>query len=125
MNQSVLDAPPPLRTRRDGWTPERQAAFLTARRVGLTIADAALSVGMSRRGVYRLCRNPRSAAFVAAWAAIEPAGSLWAVLDDPEYIEGVELQRQSTHSAAAARPGDRWLMRRLATEDRAPKRKPR
>ena len=47
MNQSVLDAPPPLRTRRDGWTPERQAAFLTARRVGLTIADAALSVGMS------------------------------------------------------------------------------
>ena len=122
MNRPILDAPPPLRTRRDGWTPERQAAFLAARRAGLTIADAALSVGMSRQSVYRLCRNPRAAAFVAAWAAIEPAGSLWAVLDDPEYIEGVELQRQSTRSAAAARPGDRWLMRRLATEDRAPKR---
>lgn len=62
-------APVPVRARRDGWTPDRQAAFLEALRACRSPTRAAAAVGMSREGAYALRRRPDAAAFAYAWDA--------------------------------------------------------
>ncbi len=65
-----MDSPPiPLRRRHDGWTPERQAAFLAALVATGAVAKAAARVGMSRVSAYKLRQRPEAAAFRAAWDA--------------------------------------------------------
>ena len=61
--------PVPLRARRDGWTPERQRAFIQALRDTRCIAQAAAAVGMARETAYRLRERPGAASFAAAWDA--------------------------------------------------------
>src|SRR3954451_8048479 len=65
-------APPPFdpvpgRTRRDGWTPQRQRAFIAALDGGLGAGAAARSVGMSKQTAYALRRRPGAESFAAAW----------------------------------------------------------
>ena len=56
------------KTRRDGWTPERQLLFLDELAQTRSATMAARAAGMSREGVYRfLARNPESL-FAALWA---------------------------------------------------------
>ncbi len=63
-------APVPLRTRQDGWTPERQGHFLAElARLG-SVAGAARAVAMSREGAYALRRAPEAGSFAAAWDAV-------------------------------------------------------
>jgi hypothetical protein len=62
--------PVPVRSRRDGWTPERQRAFIAALAKTLCIDRAAASVGLSRESVYRLRRHPGAGSFAAAWDAV-------------------------------------------------------
>lgn len=61
-------------TRKDGWTPQRRADFLSLLEGGATVAAAAAQVGMSREGAYRL-RRRAGPAFQTAWdaAASTPA----------------------------------------------------
>src|SRR3954447_272618 len=59
--------PVPCRARRDGWTPERQRAFIAALAGGLGAGAAARAVGMSKQTAYALCRRPGAASFAAAW----------------------------------------------------------
>jgi hypothetical protein len=59
--------PVPVRARRDGWTPERQRAFIAALRATLSISKAARAVGMSRKSAYRLRERPDAESFAAAW----------------------------------------------------------
>ncbi len=54
-----------------GWTPKRQAQFLSAIADGATVADAAAEVGLSRRSAYALRRTARGAAFHLGWQAAE------------------------------------------------------
>ncbi|MGZ8361863.1 MAG: hypothetical protein ACXWUX_15200 [Allosphingosinicella sp.] len=61
--------PVPTRVRRDGWTPERQRAFIAALAETLCVDRAACAVGLSRESAYRLCRLPGAASFAAAWSA--------------------------------------------------------
>ena len=61
--------PVDLRARIDGWTPERQRAFVEALADSGVIREAAGQVGMSEQSVARLRRRPGSAAFVAACEA--------------------------------------------------------
>lgn len=61
-----MDAPT-LRPRRDGWTPAAQAAFVTARAGGASIAAAAAAAGLSRQSAYKLRDHPAGAALRAAW----------------------------------------------------------
>ncbi len=60
------------RRRRNGWSADRQRAFIaTLSRCG-SVAAAARSVGMTSRSAYRLCDAPDADSFVRAWdAAIE------------------------------------------------------
>jgi hypothetical protein len=61
--------PVPVRTRRDGWTIERQADFLGLLAETGSVIGACESVGMSRKSVYRLRTLPGAESFAAAWDA--------------------------------------------------------
>jgi hypothetical protein len=71
-----------LRRRHDGWTPDRQAAFVAARAAGASIAVAAAGVGMSRRAVYRLRAHPAGAGIAATWPTPMLPSEGAALLDD-------------------------------------------
>jgi hypothetical protein len=62
--------PVPLRTRADGWTPARQAAFLAALAQTRSVAAAARRVGMARETAYRLRGKRGAESFAAAWDAV-------------------------------------------------------
>ncbi len=59
----------PTRHRDDGWTAERQRAFLEVLAACGSVAQAARSVGMSRESAYALRRRADARAFVQAWDA--------------------------------------------------------
>ena len=61
--------PVPLMTRRDGWTPQRQAAFIGYLAETRSVAEAAKRVSMGRESAYRLRKKPGAAGFAAAWDA--------------------------------------------------------
>jgi hypothetical protein len=61
--------PVPTRTRRDGWTIERQADFLGMLAETGSVIGACEAVGMSRKSVYRLRALPGAESFAAAWDA--------------------------------------------------------
>lgn len=62
--------PVPLRYRRDGWTPGRQADFLGRLAETGCIAAAARHVGMTRESAYRLRGKAGAGSFAAAWDSI-------------------------------------------------------
>lgn len=53
--------------RRDGWTIERQTAFLEALAAGASVAGAAQQVGMSRQAAYALRARLKGEPFDQAW----------------------------------------------------------
>ncbi|MCC6482757.1 MAG: hypothetical protein LKF30_03695 [Sphingobium sp.] len=53
--------------RHDGWTAERQIAFIDALAEGGCVADAARAAGMSVRSAYRLRALPQAGSFRLAW----------------------------------------------------------
>jgi len=61
--------PAELRYRHDGWTPERQRAFVEQLADTLCAATAADRVGMSVQSAYALRRRKGAEAFSAAWDA--------------------------------------------------------
>ena len=61
--------PVPLRARKDGWTPARQARFIGLLAETGSVARAAIGVGMARESAYRLRRRAGAAGFAAAWDA--------------------------------------------------------
>jgi len=61
--------PVPVRPRRDGWTVERQIAFIEKLAGGSTISAACKSVGMSRESARKLRRHPWAGDFRDAWDA--------------------------------------------------------
>lgn len=64
-----------LRYRRDGWTPERQIAFVRALALHRKVGDACRKVGLSLQSAYQLYRRPDAASFRRAWdAALTQAG---------------------------------------------------
>ena len=59
--------PKPPKTRRDGWTAERQLRFLDTLAATRSITKAAAAAGMSRETPYRLRKRREGALFAAAW----------------------------------------------------------
>ncbi|MCM8729578.1 hypothetical protein ACFO8O_01160 [Hephaestia sp. GCM10023244] len=57
------------RTRCDGWTPDRQRAFLEAIAEGHNVDAAARIVGMTRQSAYALRHRAAGAAFAVGWSA--------------------------------------------------------
>lgn len=71
---SAPDSPPegcalPATIRRDGWTPERQRRFCEVLADCGHVEQAAMAVGMSREGAYRLRNRAAGRAFALAWDA--------------------------------------------------------
>ena len=62
-----MPAPPPLKTRRDGWTAERQLRFLHALARTRCVTRAAAAAGLSRKSAYRLRGRADGALFAALW----------------------------------------------------------
>jgi hypothetical protein len=61
--------PVPRKFRHDGWTPERQRAFIAALADTGSVSRAARHVNMSPEGAYALRRQPGSEGFRRAWEA--------------------------------------------------------
>lgn len=67
---AALDFEPvPLRYRRDGWTPARQAAFIAALRCSRCPRQACRHVDLSLASAYRLYKRAGAASFRRAWDA--------------------------------------------------------
>lgn len=62
-------APVPVKRRHDGWTPERQRAFIGALADTGSVSRAARYVNMSSVGAYWLRRHPGAEGFRRAWEA--------------------------------------------------------
>lgn len=61
--------PVQLRSRRDGWTPERQINFIEALAETACVEEACRRVGMSDRAAYNLRHRPSGGPFRQAWDA--------------------------------------------------------
>lgn len=73
---AAYDWVPVLKKRRkDGWSPDKQRAFIEALADSGSVATAALTVGMSESSAYRLRRAPGAEAFDRAWSAAIDAAS--------------------------------------------------
>ena len=70
MNSDSTSPHRPPRARHDGWTPERQLAFLGALSVSRSVTRSAAAAGMSRESAYRLRDRPDGALFAARWDQI-------------------------------------------------------
>lgn len=70
--------PVPLRARTDGWTEERQRAFILGLRLTRSVSETAALLGMSRETAYRLRARRGAESFAAAWdkaLALPPLGA--------------------------------------------------
>jgi hypothetical protein len=73
---AAYDWIPVLKKRRhDGWSPDKQRAFVEALADSGSVATAAQRVGMSESSAYRLRRSPDAEAFDRAWGAAIDAAS--------------------------------------------------
>lgn len=106
---------PVLRKRRkDGWTPERQRAFIGALADTGEVMAAARSVGMSDSSAYALRRAPGAESFAAAWEAALAAssGRLVDIAFD-RAINGVDdpiINKEGRHIYTKKKYSDRLLM---------------
>ncbi len=66
--------PVPVRMRHNGWTPERQMAFIEALAACGCVSEACRAVGMSQTSAYKLRNRSDAAAFRLAWRAALDAG---------------------------------------------------
>lgn len=127
MNDSDLLAftPVPLRARADGWTGERQRAFIDYVRKGLRPGAAARLVGMSRQTAYALRGRPGAESFAAAWdravtAAIRRRAAHRRSADWTRAVEGVRrpVRYRGRVVATDVRCDDAALLRLLRRADR-------
>ncbi|MDQ8755100.1 hypothetical protein RCO27_02555 [Sphingosinicella sp. LHD-64] len=89
----AFDPVPSARQRRDGWTPERQRAFILALAGLGLVGAAARSVGMSRKSAYALLKRagPESG-FARAWDAAVDRGRAHALdLGIERAIHGTQI----------------------------------
>jgi len=86
-------SPVPLRRRRDGWTPRRQADFIGYLAETRSVAEAARRVNMARETAYRLRERPGAESFAAAWDAA--LGAPWPATHRSRKVTGAELSQRA------------------------------
>ncbi len=114
-NPADYDWVPVLRKRRrDGWSPEKQRAFIGALADCGSVVEAARSVGMSDAACYKLRRAPGAEGFAAAWdAALDAATARLADIAFDRAMNGVDdvvLDRDGNHVYTKRKYNDRLLM---------------
>ena len=106
---------PVLKKRRhDGWSPDKQRAFVEALADCGSVATAAQRVGMSESSAYRLRRSPGAEAFDRAWsAAIEAASKKLIDAAFERALVGTDepvFDREGNRVGRRLRQSDRLLM---------------
>lgn len=105
--------PIPRRYRHDGWTPERQRAFIAALAETGSVKHAAQRIGMSTDGAYQLRRQKGADSFAAAWlAALDQGVQRLEDIALERAINGVEVPVYSYGKLVGTRRvfNDRLLM---------------
>src|SRR6187549_2593635 len=109
--------PVPTRTRRDGWTVQRQADFLGMLAETGSVMGACEAIGMSRKSAYALRTRPGAESFAAAWDAALGAPVRKVTPPDLEIraYEGLIhlVTFRGRYRASWARPDDSALLRLL------------
>lgn len=81
-----------ISSRTDGWTPERQSAFLKALAGTHSVAEAAKAAGMSRQSAYKLRARLKGEPFDLAWhAALQCRFDALAEAAMERALKGVEV----------------------------------
>ena len=122
--------PVPLNARRDGWTPERQAAFIGYLAQTRSVIAAARAVSMGRESVYRLRKRTGAAGFAAAWDAalgtphdpVDLASTKSTGIDPATRASSglmVVVMHRGRFVAIRRKPDDSALLQHLAQLDRA------
>lgn len=112
---AAYDWVPVLKKRRkDGWSPDRQRAFIEALADTGSVATAAQAVGMSESSAYRLRRAPGAEAFDRAWStAIDAAAKKLLDAAFERALVGSEepvFDRDGNRVGRRLRQSDRLLM---------------
>lgn len=105
--------PIPRRYRHDGWTPERQRAFIAALAETGSVKHAAQRIGMSIDGAYQLRRQKGADSFAAAWhAALDQGVQRLEDIALERAIHGIEVPVYSYGKLVGTRRvfNDRLLM---------------
>src|SRR5688572_18921932 len=106
-------APAPVAPRHDGWTAERQRAFITALADSGCVSDACKAVRINARSAYRLRRRPGAEAFDAAWEKALRFGIhrlTTIAFERAVYGSTREIWRDGKLVAEERTPSDRLLM---------------
>ena len=109
----AFDPVPRKCKRHDGWTPDRQRAFIEALADTGSVATAARMVNMSSESAYYLRRKPQAGSFAAAWEAATAMG--WRRLKDEAFERALNGQLVPVFTAGKLigyrrRKNDRLLM---------------
>ena len=118
--------PVPTRTRRDGWTVERQAAFLGMLAETGSVLGACEAVGISRKSAYALRARPHAESFAAAWDTALGAPLRKVTVRDDHFLAHHGLVRvvmfRGRYRGSWARPDDSALLRMVRRIDRTAER---
>ena len=104
---------PTASSRRDGWTPAKQRAFIDQLARCGVVAAAAKAVGMSPKSAYALRKRDNAASFAAAWdEAARRGGNEAAALAIDRAVDGVvePVFRRGRQVGEQRRYNDRLLM---------------
>ena len=113
-------APVPVRRRRDGWTAEKQIAFIETLAETGCVTTAARAVGMSARSAYRLAARSDAREFAEAWdSAWALAGRPLAELALRYATEGMveQVWKDGVLVSERRRPSERLLIFLLSRHD--------
>ena len=115
--------PVPTRTRRDGWTVQRQADFLGMLAETGSVMGACEAVGMSRKSAYALRARPGAESFAAAWDAALGAPVRKVTVTDLHFLAHHGLVRprlfRGRYLGASCKPDNSALLRLCGRLDRA------
>lgn len=112
--------PAPVKPRHDGWTAERQRAFIATLAETGCVSEACAEVGITPRSAYRLREHPGAADFRSAWNhAMSMASARLAALAFERAVHGsVErIYRNGELVEERREPSDRLLMWLLSHHD--------
>ena len=114
--------PVPTRTRRDGWTVQRQADFLGMLAETGSVMGACEAVGMSRKSAYTLRARPGAESFAAAWDAALGAPLRKVTVTDLPFLAYHGLIRpvlfRGRYRGASRKPDNSALLRLFGRLDR-------
>lgn len=122
--------PVPVASRRDGWTPERQAEFVGMLAETRSVEGACRAVCMGKESAYRLRKRPGAAGFAAAWdaalgkphAAVDLASAKSTGLGTDYRLRAglmVVVMERGRYSGSYWKDDDNALLQHLAQLDRA------